>query len=301
MENVFLIIDESGAKGYSDKQEQSQGEFGLMVGYLVPEDDIKRVKLELNFIKQKYIHDGKLHITDLESSKQKELRIEIFNYFSQIKICFVYEAIYTQGYFSHHKSFEELGTEHTKQIKPSIKWSTNKEKKLLHSDLFLGVFMKALSFCKDYQKMEAVKLHVISDTLDKPIKQNFEKIIDKNLNIGKKNTKIVKGFDTKKKEVVQYQTSFEITEGLEIFENFSNVEYEIMCENSSLTLAADVLVNSLYRYLNKSEYKSKKSPLNTYEAVRNFPLRDLIYALYEHKDKSYIMDAIFSHPNSEKS
>lgn len=36
MTRAYLIIDESGAKGYSSNTEKIQGEFGVMVGYLVP-------------------------------------------------------------------------------------------------------------------------------------------------------------------------------------------------------------------------------------------------------------------------
>jgi len=299
MDNIYLIIDESGAKGYSDNIENTLGEFGIMVGYLIPESWIDKVKSELDSIKQKYKTDRKVHITDLLQSEQEQMRVEIFNYFKTRKIFFVYEAIYSQGYYSYHESLKELYTKNKQQIKPSMKWSSNKEKLLLHSDLFLGVFMKALSFCKDIQKMEEVKLHIKSDVIDDSIKKKFEKNVDKNLNIGIKSTKIVKGFDTKKKEVVQYKTSFEITEGLEIFEKFSNVEYEITCEDSSLTLAADVLVNSLYRALNNSEFKLKCLPLNTYEAVEDFPLNKLIYGLYPHNEKLYIVDKIYSHPNNK--
>ena len=38
MKTFYLIIDESGAKGYSENTEKYLQEFGVMVGFLVPSE-----------------------------------------------------------------------------------------------------------------------------------------------------------------------------------------------------------------------------------------------------------------------
>lgn len=99
MNTVFLVIDESGAKGYSDKKESYPGEVGVMAGFLIPEKYILMVRNELEEIKANYFSDSKIHITDLESEDQESLRSEIYDYFIKRNIICVFEAIYSEGFF----------------------------------------------------------------------------------------------------------------------------------------------------------------------------------------------------------
>ena len=298
MKKMYLIIDESGAKGYSNNKEQSSSEFGLIVGFLIPEEWIDTVRLELNMIRQKFHLNGKMHITDLSSSEQNIIREEIFNYFLSRNIYFVYEAIYTQGFFEYHKTQKNSSKKIKEQLKSKIKFSNNNKKELLHKYLFQGIFGKAIHFFME-RIGDEFQLKIISDNIEESIKQEFYQAIDEFINIGKKSKKKMTGYDTEKKELVHSYMTFEIKEPLRFLEDYSNIQCKITSEDSSLTFAADVLSNSLYRILNESECKLKANPLNTYEAVENFHLNNLIYGIYDHNQHPYIVDKIYEHPNNK--
>lgn len=99
MEKIILVIDESGAKGYSDQQESYSGEVGVMAGFLIPDKRLKEVRKDLEDIRQRYLTNGKLHIADLDPTQQETLRKDIFKYFLNSKIHCVYEAIHVEGFF----------------------------------------------------------------------------------------------------------------------------------------------------------------------------------------------------------
>ena len=80
METVILVLDESGSKGYDNNQEQTQGEFGVMAGFALPESKAPQFLSGLSAIVKPFQSEGKLHMTDLSPSKQKLLRKNLFQY-----------------------------------------------------------------------------------------------------------------------------------------------------------------------------------------------------------------------------
>ena len=93
MAKVVFVLDESGAKGYSDNTESELGELGVMAGYLIPSDCLDSVRNDLEAIRSNFFTEGKVHITDLIPHQQEELRNRIFTYFIQRNIKWVYEAV----------------------------------------------------------------------------------------------------------------------------------------------------------------------------------------------------------------
>ena len=50
MPSVTFVIDESGAKGYSDNREKFKGEIGVVAGVLVPTERLPLVSSEIKQI-----------------------------------------------------------------------------------------------------------------------------------------------------------------------------------------------------------------------------------------------------------
>ena len=44
MNEIYLICDESGSKGFSDNDEQFDGDFGLFAGYFLNQSNIQKMK-----------------------------------------------------------------------------------------------------------------------------------------------------------------------------------------------------------------------------------------------------------------
>ena len=101
---VYLVCDESGAKGRATNREQYPGETGVFAGFLVPEAHKNQVENALGCIVSRYSSDGKLHITDLELQQQQSLRDEVFVYLLDHKVYCTYEAIYVEGFRSAFKT-----------------------------------------------------------------------------------------------------------------------------------------------------------------------------------------------------
>lgn len=66
-----------------------------------------------------------------------------------------------------------------------------------------------------------------------------------------------------------------------------------------MTLAADVLANSLYHHFTQRKEKKIGKSLNTKYAVKGYPLQNLIQQLWVEENMNYFTDAIYMHPKEE--
>ena len=98
MIKAYLIIDESGAKGYSKNIEKKEGEFGVMVGYLVPFNALNDLRYQANQSFQEISDENKIHITDLTKSQMHKAREIVYTNFKHMKACWFYNAIYVNGF-----------------------------------------------------------------------------------------------------------------------------------------------------------------------------------------------------------
>lgn len=57
-----LVIDESGAKGFSKKGESYKGEVGLMAGYLFPEEALSYMREFTSGLFKSIKSDGKVSV-----------------------------------------------------------------------------------------------------------------------------------------------------------------------------------------------------------------------------------------------
>ena len=296
MDKIFLVIDESGAKGYSDKSENYRGEIGVMAGFLVPEKYIESVREGFGTIKNNYFTEGKLHITDLSSEDQNSLRQNIFEYIISRNIICVFEAIHSEGFFQYFEFVKGMHEKAKQQRRSNIKISNNEKKELLHEQLFQGAFSKAVSMCVD-NIGETFHLAVITDNIDSSIKKKFITSADELLNFGDKKIKIVTGYDPDSKEIVSGSITTDFENAKKILGEYSNIRYSIDCEDSGLTLAADVIANSLNHHFKSRGNVKIGTPLNTRNALKGYPLENMMYGLWESQDLNYCSDALFMHPD----
>ncbi len=83
---TYLICDESGFKGFSDKTIRQENDIGVFAGYCISETSLYDIRNIANYIANKYKNsDGKTHITDLSIENQMNLRKEVFDVLLQCK------------------------------------------------------------------------------------------------------------------------------------------------------------------------------------------------------------------------
>lgn len=299
MHKVYFIADESGAKGYSSIEEREPGEHGVMAGYLVPENALSSVKQNLERIRERFLSSEKVHITDLDASAQQEMRQEIFSYFLDRRIPWLYEAIYVQGFAESARQLNDLTKQAHQSRRSDVAMSWRELHQMLHAALFQGAFGKAVAFGMDVLGVP-VQVDVITDRTDDAILKLFHEKAVELLTVGEDSTHEVTGFDRVAKEVVRGAISTGIKDPGDLLGDFSQVKFSIACEDSSLTLAADVLANSAHYYLKKLQDKSPGAGLNKVRSLAEHPLVDLLYGGAE--DDGYdVSDAIYRHPGSRGS
>lgn len=297
MEQVHFFVDESGAKGYAERIETKPGELGVMAGFPVPDDIVGRVRSELDAITSRYLVNGKLHITDLEPGQQEELRQSIFSYFALWKIPWVYEAIYVQGFHENAEVLKAIGAKVKASANPRFRVTSHPPSESLHSELFFCTFAKGLSVAMDFVG-NAIDFQVRMDNVDQTILKSFEEEARRFLDCGKPKLREVKGYDLEQKKPLVGQISTETTSGQEMLGDFSGVTFSIKTENSSLTLAADVLANSVHHHLMMLQERSPGAPLNTKEAIAGHPLSALVRDEWEVPGLQSLSDAIYQHPEA---
>lgn len=297
METVLLVLDESGAKGYDDNKEQHQGEFGVMAGFALPESKAEAFISGLSEIVKSIVADGKIHITDLDPVAQETLRQRLFDYFSKCHALWFYEAVYVQGFHESQGRVKQLVEEAKKARRSSVKLSLNPIKESLHGQLFLGAFGSGVALAMDHIG-PAFHLKVMTDRVDEPILKLFKAQADQLLNVGHPDRKEVTGFDTERKKIVTGAIETSVTSGDDALGDFSGVTYEIECVDNLLTLAADVLANSIHHHFKQIQENTPGASLNSPEAIYGHPLQHLVYGAPTGAGLVNVADTIYRHPNS---
>lgn len=298
MNKIFLVADESGAKGYSTTQEREPGELGIMAGYMLPEDALEAVKQDFESIRTKFFTPGKMHITDLTAPQQQEMRQEFFDYFLSRRIFWVYEATYVQGFADNARRLNEVTKEAHDARRSDVAMSWRETHDMLHGAIFQGAFSKAVAFGMDVVGVP-IQLEVITDRTDAPILKLFGEKAAEYLSVGENLVHEATGFDRTTRAIVRGEVSTTVLDPNNVLGDFSQVGFTIACDDSALTLAADVLANSAYYYLNQLQEKSPGAALNSSESMSEHPLSSLLYGGAE-DDAVDISDALYRHPKDEK-
>lgn len=298
MESILLILDESGAKGYDDNQERERGEFGVMAGFAIPTSKAEPFMQELEVILEPFQANGKLHITGLPDPQQESLRECIFSYLSQCQAPWFYEAIYVQGFHEIHKSNKGFAEQAHSERSSHVRLPNNPVKESLHGELFLGAFSKGLAMVTD-SIGPRFHLKVITDRVDQPILKLFQSEADRLLRPGGWARKEETGFDLETRQVLKGAIETNIVDISGAMGDFSNITYEIECEDNVLTLVADVLANSVRYYLSQFQAETPGIAINSSDAIKDHPLAHLIYGAYSSEESFNIPDMIFGHPDAQ--
>lgn len=300
-ELIYLVCDESGAKGYDDKPEGVEAELGVMAGFLVPGAALADVRMRLGAIANEFTQAEKLHITTLPADRQAELRGRIFTYLSAMASpspCLLYEAIHQQGFHKWGEMVRSAAAKANAARRSSVAISAHESRELLHSELFTGLFSKAVVFAIDqFGWGHPVKIVVLTDRIDEPIRRDFAEAASRLLRGGEPEAQVVKGYDRETKQLVRGELRTAIR-GSEKLGELSSITCEIASENTPLTVAADVLANSIHHHLAKLRTDDQRgASLNTQAVITGHPLDRHFYACWdETMEGNYAADALFMHP-----
>lgn len=271
---MILVIDESGAKGYSKTNEKCKEEIGVMAGFLYSPEEVEEIKQCMDQMIGPR-ENKKIHITDSGSSDK--LREKVFLLMKKSKIRWFYQAIYVEGLYQ--SEFDDN------------RGGTCDPKKLLHSELFQGMLIMAISLATQLD-IKYLDLQVLTDNIDKGVLNQFNKTKeDVQALYLEKTSKIYKS----KNEYAFVTTQITSNDSPAI----EDLDINIVCDqNSSLTIMADVLANSVRYYLNKAvtendEEKEYSLFLNNKQALKKHPLVDLVIAAENGQSFLSILDLVF--------
>lgn len=272
--DFILVIDESGAKGYSDKEEKNDGEIGLMAGYLLRKESINEARKRVDDLFDSIPSNGKRHLTDLKKEQQEEARDICYGIFKYNRIPWFYNAIYSQGFYEANNN-ENRG---------SIK-----ERELLHSKIFLGVFLKAISYVCHSFEIDEINLTIISDNLDKGVIKIFKKEVGDHIKImtGKSLEKELTSFNKIENKIYSAKMETKVIGGV-VFPMLKSINFDIQCENSSVTFMADILANSALYHINKIIEKNSNFDVNSKQAISSHPLHEFVVGCHNMNDKEVI-------------
>jgi hypothetical protein len=278
---IVLACDESGAKGYADREEAFPGEVGVIAGILVPDSIYGTVAPRFQAIWHQFQSPtGKLHITDLDGAAQGQLREEIYRAVREENLpCFWY-AIHVAGLHQAHanqqkieKNTRERQRERRAGEEPRVKMgSPRSSPMLMHTELFSGLYGNLVAFLEERQRKE-VEIEIRTDRVDSPIVEEFEAIAKDLLSNNPLESK-VKGFDTVTEKLVEGSIKVEAMYPPEMAVNVvvRSLAINASTATDGLVLAADVLANSLNYHFKNRTAAALYGPLNSPGAVVGHPL-----------------------------
>jgi hypothetical protein len=299
METFCLVIDESGAKGYADQVESKPGEFGVMIGFFIPGWGLDEFRTKLTPIHSRLVSAQKAHITDLSEAAQASLRSSVFQILADLNIKWVYEAVYVQGLHENAKRVAALTGTASKMKKSRRKISGFNKPDLLYSKLFEGVFTKAIAFgLANFGKEFAVK--IITDPIDEPILKRFETVAGDFLHLGQKKTHKQTDYELDTGKVHKGLLTIQISASGNVLDDLPGISFSIEVEKPPLilTLAADVLSNSVYHHLQSLQQTRLGAHLNREDAIAGHPLAAQVRSAWTNTQLNYLADAVYGHPEA---
>ena len=299
----ILACDESGAKGYADQDEQFPGQIGLFAGLLVPEEILAQAEAALEAaIAPHRGGDGKLHITDLETPAQADLRQRLFDAIRALRLpCFWY-AIHVAGYHAHHTIFAGMIADAVKDaaaLGGTIQGSKPRSAPgSLHVELFRGLYSHVVAFIEERAPGD-VTIEARTDRVDTPIAKSFREEAERLLDRAPR-TSTVSGYDRVEKKVVKRQVTFEThwPETLRITTKVISLDLRTVSDADPIVVAADVLANSLHHHLRQRGVNEMYEDLNRPGAVQDHPLARSLDTFWNWGGPD-ISDRLFRHPKAK--
>jgi len=277
MSKLYLICDESEAKGFADNQEKFEGEFGVFAGYLLTDENYMRIESEIEHIVSFFTPKTgeKLHAAALSKDDRVLLEDKVFECFNRNKVSCVYVAVSVKGYHDVNKEIYDLGRKCVEySASERYSFSKNAVKDRLHSDLFQSLFAKTVEYHLHYLDGE-IEIDVTIDRIDKRLKKEFCLKIREFINI--LNPITHHAFDKLKQFPVR--GSIEFSNVSLSNDKVSKTKFTIDDDVNAMTIVADVIAHSVSRELKKSVQHNPDVLLNSVVALNNHPLLSLFYDL----------------------
>jgi len=299
----ILACDESGAKGYADRDEQFPGQIGVFAGLLVPDEILAQVEAALAAaIAPHRGSDGKLHITDMEATAQADLRQRLFEAIRELQLpCFWY-AIHVAGFHAHHTMFARVIADAGKDAAPLDGTMKRPAPRVapgsLHVELFRGLYGHIVAFIEERAPGD-VTIEIRTDRVDTPIAKSFrqeaERLLDK-----MPRTSTMSNYDRLENKFVKRQVTFEThwPESLRITTNVVALDLRTVSDADPIVVAADVLANSLHYHFRKRGAHEMYEDLNRPNAVHGHPLAQSLDAFWNWGGPD-ISDRLFRHPKAK--
>lgn len=298
MKTVYFIVDESGAKGFASNVEAEPGEFGIAAGYFVREPLLCRVRDDFHAIRAKVAggHEGKSHVVALTSDQQKSARKLVFDYLVDRDMYCCYEAMYVQGLHATTVRVNSIPPPDVKRP-PNVHYSEPRpDNPRLISKLFSHLFGKAMAYAIDTYGRK-VTLKVIVDTTDASVLNEYREGAKQLLNVFKPKMVSRVGWNSSSKTKIVHEAEIRTKfSAPEVEKLFSQVEFDIVCEDSGLTFAADVLVGSLRHHLMNKVKVTGPGMLNSKDAIAGHVLAHQMYGASELPSEQSLLDIMYRHP-----
>ncbi len=302
---IRLYCDESGAKGYSDQEEKVPGEVGVMAGVMVPDGIHDRAKLRLDAIAKSYAQSsGKLHITDLDPNAGIALRREVFEAIADLKLPLFWYAVHVEGFramaIKTNSLTKAAAESHRSSSRSGVKFGSFREHhESLHSALMEGLVGNVITFLMERGQVD-VELVVCSDHVDSGVEEVLKDSIEELVEGGDLSENVT-AWDPAKKEVVKGKVEIRVDgapfEGMR--RAVKRVEIELVDDSHGLSVAADVLANSLNRHFLSRSDAERYGPLNSRLAVESHPLFACLDSIYSWSEE-LIGDGLYAHPEWKK-
>jgi len=280
MENMVLVLDESGAKGYATTKEKYEGEVGVMAGFMDTESEINQIELIFDRIIRKYCKniDGKFHITDLKNEYQEKFREDIFDAIRRTRLQWFFKAIYAEGF--HQSEFLE-GRGGQKNRKES-----------LHAVLFQKMLIMSICMAESIGKNN-VHLTIKTDNVDDGTLKKFEKECEyvSGIFLGREREIFTRVKDEETGKYRKEKAMISIVS--DSIPKFEDISFEIVRESSPLTIAADVLANSVNFYLRGNQESNVGVFLNNKDIIKHHPLADLAFIPKSEEHVTPLLDIVY--------
>lgn len=294
-----LACDESGAKGYATQHEKFPGEVGVMAGILIHEkiEDETRAAFQRIYDAFRPEQADKLHIADLCPEQQEELRHRIYLAVVDLGLpCFWY-ALHVEGLHRYYSELQQLLKEHKPPPNPRFKRGSPRENPpLLHEELFEGFFCNVMAFLED-NHVESVALRIRTDRVDTPTTKRFQQSALQFLDDGPSES-VATALDTETNRVVSgsVKTQVDWPDWLRL--TVSVEELSVECADDGVTLAADVLANSLNHMFTHRDESERYAPLNDNAAIKRHPLAGHFSLFGNPRVGDIVGDRLRAHPKA---
>jgi hypothetical protein len=301
MNEVIFVCDESGAKGFADKSEQTAREIGLVAGVIVPRAAEAAVRGKMATIAANCppSADGKLHITGLGEADSETLRKAVFQLIKDHGLSCVYSATATEGF---HSSFEQFKTAEAVSAAAKPAHIVDRSPKLkpgrLHAELFQGAFGVVIAWCEDqYGEKAETTVHVRTDPVEEAILREFRTMAGELTSASLDQTEQLEFYDKAAKKPLSAMVEVKFKGG-EAYGPATHIKFTVQVDNdAAFTLLGDVVANSLFDHIKKKFAAGEIDDLHGPDAVNEHDLAGFIVGLNPPSGTPRLSDIVHRHPN----